>query len=131
MAAAANDWFRKTTWSESDQAQFFARLQRSRSTAKKAQYLRIQAHHLEEAGSPELLGVALNLLEKVLNEFPATFELAQAYAQKANCLAKLGKFHEAVICYRMAINTEKKFPRWGTRSWISFGRVVVENGLMD
>lgn len=131
MSSAAKDWFRKTTWSESDQAKFFARLQRSRSAANKAQNLRIQAHHLEEAGAPKLLDAALNLLEKVINEFPATFELAQTYTQKASCLAKLGKIHEAIIYYRLAIETEKKFPQWGTRSWISFGRVVVDNGLID
>lgn len=129
MATASKDWFRKTTWTETDQIDFFARLQRCRSAANKAQYLRIQANHLEEVGSPELLQSALVLLEKILNEFPTSFELAQTYSQKASCLAKLGKIDEALSFYRLAINTEKKFPRVGTRAWISFGRVVAENKL--
>jgi hypothetical protein len=47
----ANDWYRKTTWSEADQADFFARFKRSRTPYNKAQYLRIQANYLEGVGS--------------------------------------------------------------------------------
>jgi len=65
----ANDWFRKTSWGEADQADFFTRLKRSRTAGNKAQYLRIQASHLEGAGSPEFLRAAITLLDKMLTEF--------------------------------------------------------------
>jgi tetratricopeptide (TPR) repeat protein len=131
MGAMAKDWFRRPTWDESDQVDFFAHLSRSRGVAYKAQYLRIQASHFETSGSLDLIRVALILLEKILIEFPAENELAVTYYQKASCLAKLGRIGEAAICYRLAIETESKLPRWGTRAYISFGRLVAENGLTD
>jgi len=57
----ANDWHRKTTWSEADQVGFFARLKRSRTAYNNAQYLRIPAKSLEGVGSHEMLKAALEL----------------------------------------------------------------------
>jgi tetratricopeptide (TPR) repeat protein len=129
MTATTKDWFRKTTWNEVDQADFFDRLKRSRTVNNKAQYLRIQASHLEKVGSPEMLRSALTLLEIILDEFSTEFELASVYDQKASCLAKLGEIDKALDSYRLAIDTERKHPRMGTRAYISFGRLVVENKL--
>lgn len=131
MTATAKDWFRKTTWSEADQADFFARLRRSRTVRNKAQYLRIQAYNLEEIGSPELQRAALTLLEKILNEFPVESQLAPTYSQKASCLGKLGDIDGALESYRSVFDTERKYPRFRTRSHIQFGRLVVENRLTD
>jgi tetratricopeptide (TPR) repeat protein len=125
----AKDWFRKTSWSDADQADFFDRLKRSRIASNKAQYLRIQAWYLEGVGSPELLRAALMLLDKRLAEFPETFELAQTYDQKASCLAKLGEIDKALDCCRLALETERKFPNMRTRAYLQFGRLVAENKL--
>jgi len=125
----ANDWFRKTSWNEADQADFFAHLKRSRTAGNKAQYLRIQASHLEDVGSPEFLRVAITLLDKMLTEFPERFELASAYGQKASCLAKLGEIDQAVVYYRRALETEREFPNVKTHAFIKFGKLVVENNL--
>ena len=125
----AKDWFRKTSWDEADQADFFAHLKRSRGADNKAQYLRIQAWHLEETGSAILIRAALPLLDKILSEFPNTFELAMVYKQKASCLAWLGCAQEAIEFYRLALDTERKNPKMGTRAWIEFGLFVCENNL--
>jgi len=125
----ANDWFRKTSWSEADQADFFARLKRSRSAYTKAQYLRIQANYLEGGGSKELLRSAIELLDRMLAEFPESFELASAYGQKASCLAKLGDLDQAVVYYRRALDRKRKFPKLRTQAYIAFGRLVVENEM--
>jgi len=127
----ANEWFRKTTWSEADQADFFARLKRSRGSGNKAQYLRIQASHLEETHKSELIEVAITLLNKMLAEFPEQGELSCAQKQKASCLVALGKFEEAIASYRDALNTERKFPMRRTRAWLEFGRLVCERKLVD
>ena len=127
----ANDWFRKTTWSEADQADFFAHLKRSRGVGNKAQYLRIQASHLEETHKPELIQVALTLLDKMLTDFPEQGELASAQKQKASCLAALGKTDEAIASYRDALNTERKFPIRRTRAWLEFGRFICDRRLVD
>ena len=125
----ANDWYRKTTWSDAGQAGFFARLKRSRTAYNKAQYLRIQAYHLEGVGSPELLKASLTLLDKMFAEFPQRTELASAYCQKASCLAKLGEIDQAIANYQRALNTEREFPSVKINAFMQFGRLVVENNL--
>ena len=125
----AIDWFRKTTWSEADQADFFARLKRCRTAYNKAQYLRIQASHLEGIGSLEMLKAALELLDKMFAEFPKQTQLASAYSQKASCLAKLGNIDDAIINYQRALQTEREYPRVKTYAFMQFGRLVVENNL--
>jgi tetratricopeptide (TPR) repeat protein len=127
----ANDWFRKITWSEADQADFFARLKRSRTAGNKAQYLRIQAYHLEGVGSPELLKASLTLLDKMLAEFPEQTQLASAYGQKASCSAKLGEIDQAVGYYQRTLETEREFPKVKTNAFIQFGRLIVENNLAN
>ena len=127
----AKDWFRKTSWSEADQADFFAHLGRSRGKGMKGQYLRIQACHLEDTGSPELMRTALTLLDKMLLEFPETNELACAYKQKASCLSKLGELDQAIAYYQRALQTEREFPNVKTDAFLEFGRLVVENNLAD
>ncbi len=129
MAAAATEWFLKTTWSETDQADFFARLKRSRSVGHKAQYLVRQARELENVGSPELLPAAISLLDKMLAEFPEPFFLSQAHGQKASCLGKLGKVDEAITHYRLALDAEKTFPNLRTGVVHDFGIFVAENKL--
>jgi tetratricopeptide (TPR) repeat protein len=125
----AHDWYRKTSWSEADQADFFARLKRSRTPYNKAQYLRVQAYYLEGVGSPELLKVSLTLLDKMLGEFPEKTQLASAYGQKASCLAKLGEIDQATTNYQRALETEREFPNVKTDAFIKFGKLVVENKL--
>jgi len=68
------DWFRKTTWSEADQADFWSHLRRSRTIFNKAQYLRIQANYL----SNRFPTVSLELIEVMIKDFPSRFELASA-----------------------------------------------------
>jgi hypothetical protein len=131
MATTIKDWFRKVTWSEADQADFFAHIERSRSAGNKAQYLRIQASHLEETHKPELIQVAITLLDKMLAEFPAQGELASAQKQKGSCFAVLGRTDEAIASYRDALDTERKFPMRRTRAWLEFGRFICDRGLVD
>jgi tetratricopeptide (TPR) repeat protein len=125
----ADEWYRKTTWGEADQADFFAHLKKSRDPGNKAQYLRVQAACLEEVGTPEFLKAAITLLDKMLAEFPELVWLAMAYGQKASCLAKLGDPDQAVVNYRLALGTERKFPNSRTQALNDFGMLVVEKKM--
>ena len=125
----ATDWFRKTTWREADQADFYARLKRCRTTYNKAQYLRIQACHLEGVGSPEMLKKSLELLDKMFAEFPEQSQLATAYQQKASCLAKLGNIGGAISNYQRALETERQYPRVKSYAFMEFGKLVALNKL--
>ena len=130
----ANDWCGKTTWSEADQADFFAHLKRSRTDYHKTQYLRIQAHCLEKVGSLEFLQAAIKLLDKILTEFsegefPERAWLATAYSQKASCLLKLGDVDNAIVNYQRALATEREFRTLKTNAFIDFGKLVAEKKL--
>jgi len=125
----AHDWYRKTTWTAADQADFFTRLNRSRTAGNKAQYLRIQAYLLEGVGSHEMLRASLELLDKMFAEFPERTQLASAYSQKASCLAKLGNIDDAIVNYQHALRTEREFPQVGTYAFMDFGKLVAENKL--
>jgi tetratricopeptide (TPR) repeat protein len=122
------EWFRRTTWSDADRDDFNARLRRSRSAAKKAQYLRIQAWHLADTGSH---AAAIELLDRLFAEFPQRVELAQAHAQKAQSLANLRQTEGAIQEYRAALQAERDFPNARTNAWLDFGWLVVERQLTD
>ncbi len=81
------EWFRRSTWTDHDRDEFNARLKRCRGAGSKAQYLRIQACHLAEAG---LHANAIELLDCLIMELPERMELANAHLQKAKSLVVLG-----------------------------------------
>ena len=122
----ANDWYTRTTWSEADQADFFARLKRSRTSYHKAQYLHIQARELVKVG---LLKEALTLMDKMLAEYPEPFYLAQVLSQKAGSLAKLGDLEQAIVYYRRAFDVERQPRSHRALTLYEFGIFVVENKL--
>lgn len=120
------DWFRKTTWTEADQADFEARLKRTRSNYNKAQYTRIQAFHLKNANPPVYAG-ALVLLERVLTEFPDQSQTALALLQKAACVQALNGMAAAVPFYRASLLAEEQYSRAGTRAWIDYPWQILLN----
>jgi len=97
------EWFRRTTWTAADAADFAAHLKRSRSDFHKAQYLHIQAGHLHAVGVPELTAVALGLLDQLVTDWPSESQLSIAHAQRAQCLVDLGRSAEALDAYRAAL----------------------------
>jgi len=121
------EWFRRTTWSDADREDFNAHLKRSRAE-NKAQYLRIQAWHLADAGRH---ADAIELLDRLFTEFPERFELAQSHAQKADSLAQFGQIAAAIEEYRAALQAERDFPHVHTNAWLDFGWLVVEMQLTD
>jgi tetratricopeptide (TPR) repeat protein len=125
---STTEWFRRTTWSDADREDFNAHLRRSRGARNKAQYLRIQACHLAEAGRH---ADAIELLDRLFAEFPERFELAQSHAQKADSLARLGQIAAAIEEYRAALQAEREFPHVRTNAWLDFGWLVVERELTD
>ena len=123
---SSTEWFRRTTWTDADRVDFNARLKRSRGASSKAQYLRLQALHLAEAGHYD---GAIELLDRLLAEFPDSIDVAQGHAQKADSLVKLGQTEAAVDEYRAALQRERDFPNVRTNAWLDFGWFVVEKRL--
>jgi len=115
------DWFRKTSWTTADSADFEMRLMRARR-ASRSQYLRIQAVHLAEAGHH---AEALLLLERLLVEYPDPIQLAQAHCQRAESLNSLGRRDEAEVAYRAALDVERELPNVLSRAAFRFPLFVA------
>jgi tetratricopeptide (TPR) repeat protein len=120
------DWYRHTTWTAADQDAFRSRLRRCRSQS--SQYVRIQAHYLEQAG---LVASAMQLLGEYLERFHDDYQLSMVYTQLATCHERLGEFEEAVSCLRHALAAERARPNVKTNAWLEFGRIAVEHELTD
>src|SRR6266567_2107581 len=97
---AVEPWFRRSTWSLSDKTDFFARLARSRSAANRAQYLRIQAWHLQQVGTEPMYEAALDLLNMLIADYPEPTQLSEAHGQRAACLGGMGRTEDALLEYQ-------------------------------
>jgi tetratricopeptide (TPR) repeat protein len=123
---ASSEWYRRRTWSVADRTDFEARLKRSRTSYRRAQYLRLQAFHLQEVGTPEFHIAALDLLERVVTEYSSeTSQLAQAHEQRAQSLAVLRQHEEALKAYRAALDAERMYPNWQTEAYLGFAELIV------
>jgi tetratricopeptide (TPR) repeat protein len=125
-----SDWFRKVSWTPSDQEDFWTRHKRARA-GNKSQYLRIQAVHLAGTNKPELRRAALGLLNLLIAEFPDRVQLSFAYTQRAHIHFAEGKIEEAIISFRQAISQEREFPNAKGDAWLDFGWLAVTNGRQD
>lgn len=94
----------------------------------RSQLIRIQAEHLEKAG---YIDDAVELLQKVVSDYPDTFDIAQVHHQLATCAERKGKTDEAVVHLRDALAAEGRTPNYKTRAWLTFGRIVAEHRLRD
>lgn len=125
---ADETWYRRSTWSDEDQAAFFAKLQRSRSGFHKAQYCRIQAYELQRARNYK---ASLQLLELLLAEWPNDAQKAAAFHQKAECLEKLGDKTAALNAYRLAFDAQREKPSEITTAHLDFGFLVALSPYPD
>ena len=117
------EWFRRTTWTDEDRADFFAHLARSREN-NRAQYLRIQAYHLQQTGELAFVPAAIELLDLMLKEYPDRMQLSSALMQRAECLAALGRDGEALDGYHAFLEAMRAFPSVRT-SVTTFARFVL------
>jgi len=124
-----DEWFRKSTWTQEDQDDFFKHLEESGSDFHKAQYVRIQALHLQDAGTPRMFYAAIKLLELMIEKWPEPSQLPMAYLQKAECLDALGLVEEAIQAYRDSLDAKRSFPKAQTEASISFGMFAVDHEL--
>lgn len=122
LAMNRHDWYRNTTWSPDVQAAFYDRLHRARGSFNKAQYLRIQAACLAEAGHYE---PALQLLDEMLRDHPDPSQLASARLQRGDCLVGMQRVEEAVDEYRHALQAEREYPTVKTGAWLSIACVIA------
>ena len=119
------EWFRRSTWTPRDREEFNARLARSRGTERKAQYLRLQAHHLHATGDARLLPAALELLDRLIGEFPERFELALAHSLRAEVLVDLGHPDAALASYEASLAARRAFPQVSDDAYLGYVELIL------
>jgi tetratricopeptide (TPR) repeat protein len=122
------EWFRRTTWTAAGREAFFARLARSRTRYHKAQYLRVQAYTLMQAG---LKDVALQLLDLLVSEYPEESQLALAHEHRGTILGARGDVSAAIEAFAAGNEAERKYPNIHTRCSLMLALLVVEEGIVE
>jgi tetratricopeptide (TPR) repeat protein len=124
---AEQDWFRKTSWNKSDQGDFWAHWKRARGASTKAQYLRIQALYL----SDQYQAASLEMLDKMLREFPDSHDVAGAELQRGQIFLRQGKLKEAIDALERALAREAAFPNSLTDAWSVYGMSIIHYKLVE
>jgi tetratricopeptide (TPR) repeat protein len=118
-------WYRKTSWTESDREDFETRFARTRK-ASRAQYLKIQAWSLFEAG---LVRESLSLIDRMFSDYPDRLFSSSGLLLRAKCYTAIGDLAHATDAFRMSIQTERDFPNVRTNVPLEFAQFVVQNEL--
>jgi len=105
-SVSRDDWYRLTKWNPEHEANFRARLKRSRTAYHKAQYLRIQASTLLEAG---LASAALSLLDEISEKSAEECE-ASVPLCRAQALWVLGDKPRSFESYMEALDAQRRSP---------------------
>jgi len=128
---ADTEWYRRSTWTTADQAEFRERLNRSRGSSHKAQYLQIQAGYLQQQGGRSMQLAALELLDELIREHPERVQLAAAHQQRAECMSELGRLEESLIEYDAALAAERAYPSVRGTAYLGFAELVLTLGRSD
>jgi hypothetical protein len=120
------DWFRSPGWSAAAQQDFELRLARARTTSR-AQYLRIKAVSLEQAG--EIDG-ARTLLRRIVKDHAEAWpEVAFAHERLGDLARASGDQTTAQAEYRMALDTSPNLSGTTGEVHLKLGEVLFESGL--
>ena len=120
------EWYRRTTWTSDDKTDFEAHLKRSRTSFHKAQYLRIQAVHLQQVGTDSLLHAAMELLDRMIRDYPEASQLSSAWQQRGQCSVDLGRHHDAIDAFRAALQVQRQAPGWRNEAHLDLGELIVQ-----
>lgn len=127
-----NEWYRKQTWTEEDEKDFFAHLARSRTEWNRAQYLFLQAVTLYDTRNEAFFDVVLSLLDRYFNDFPHEQGL------RASCLHLYGRvlydrreYDAALECYREGAYQERKEGSIVSGAWLDYARLTVQLGRTE
>jgi tetratricopeptide (TPR) repeat protein len=122
------DWFRRKSWTQTDEEEFFKKLNRARKDGQ-AQYLKIQAIELVQTEDNALLNVAEELLNKMLTEFPDdNFNRASALHTLGDIYKLRENYQKAKEYYKQALDFEIIYPKVITQAYLNYSELVIKTG---
>lgn len=98
-------WYATPDWNEDVGEAFEARLRRARPY-NRPQYLRIKAVNLLDAPNAENEAVARELLSRILDEYPESFDVHLAHEILGELFAKAGDLSQAESHFRACLDVE-------------------------
>jgi len=112
---ATDEWYRNTTWDNNIEADFEARLKRSRGAYHKAQYLRIQASYLLGNSDIDNQHVGIRLMDRLIKDYPTEeFSTIFGNEQLGDYYFKSGNYDKAEKHYRLVTEHYINNSRGGT-----------------
>ena len=122
------DWYRRETWTKTDEQEFFAKLARARKDGR-AQYLKIQAIELVETKDKTLLKVAETLLNKMLTEYPDDdFEKGSALHTLGDIYKLNDNYELAIDFYKQTLDFEIVYPNVITQAYLDYSELAIKTG---
>ena len=122
------DWFRRKSWTQTDEEEFFKKLNRARKDGR-AQYLKIQAMELVQTEDKALLEVAEGLLNMMLTEYPQdNFNKGSALSTLGDIYKLLENYNKAKEYYKQVLDFEKVYPNVITDAYLDYSELVVKTG---
>lgn len=119
------DWYRRKTWTKTDEEEYFAKLGRAKKDGR-AQYLRVQAIELIETKDKNLLSVAETLLNKILTDYPDNrIEKSQTFDSLGEIYKLREDYETALDYFQKSLDFEKEFPNVITTAYLNFSETVV------
>ena len=120
------DWYRRKTWTKTDEKEFFAKLGRARKDGR-AQYLKIQAIELVYTKNKRLLKIAEGLLNKMLTEYPDdNFNKGSALHTLGDIYKELGNEKSALNYYKQALDFEIIYPSVISQAYLDYAELIVK-----
>lgn len=125
------DWYRRKTWTKTDEDEFFVKLGRARKY-NRPQYLRIQAGELMATEDKNLLFIAEMLLNRILTEYPENLmEKSSVYNSLGQINILREKYETALACFQKALDAEKEFPHSITSAYLNFSETVIRTNKTE
>ncbi|RKR05983.1 hypothetical protein C8C83_5337 [Flavobacterium sp. 90] len=120
------DWYRRKTWTKTDEEEFFAKLSRARKDGR-AQYLKIQAIELVATKDKKLLKIAETLLNKMLTEYPDdNFNKGSALHTLGNIYRELEEEKTAIYYYKKTLDFEIVYPNVQTHAYLDYSELIIK-----
>ena len=122
------EWYRRKSWTKTDEEEFFAKLARARKEGR-AQYLKIQAIELVETEDKTLLKVAETLLNKMLSEYSNEgFEKGSAFHTLGDIYKLNDNYELAIDFYKQALDFETIYSNVITQAYLDYSELVIKTG---
>lgn len=127
----ATEWYRRQSWTDADQKEFFTQLGRARKDGR-AQYLKLQAYALLDTEDSTLIAAAESLLATILTDYPDDrVEKSSTLKALGDIFDKRGDKQKALDYYKHAIEFEEQFPNVISGAHLDFAKIVVQTGQTD